>query len=626
MSILSAARLAKDGAPVYTPAIMFKEFKTLVPYFRKYWYRYLFGLLCLVSVDAAQLLLPQYIRKAVDAVALGHARSAVGAIGLAMAGTAACIAAGRFLWRFFIHGASRRIEASMRGRLFARLMVLPPDFFQRSAVGDLMARATNDMQAIRMASGMAFVAFTDGAFMSVAILAVMFTQNPGTTLWTVAPLPFVTLMIILFGRMVGKRFRKVQEIYSDLSTVAQETLQGVRVVKSFVKEDHFAQRFAEANDRYRAASMNLVRVDGFFFPLIAFLGGLSSLILLVAGGAAVISNRMSPGNLAAMLAYLEMLLWPMLGAGFTVNMIQRGAASLKRVNAVLDTPAESPWAPGTERMPADAVPSGDIEFRNVTLSYPEAASPALDGVSLTLPRGMTLGVLGRVGSGKSTLLKLLPRIVEPPRETVFVGGVDVGAWNLERLRAVMGFVPQDSFLFSDSLRANVLFARPDLPESRFLEIAAISALDRDLEAFPAGWDTVVGEKGLTLSGGQKQRIAIARALAVDPEILVFDDALSAVDTETEERILAALLEERKGRTNIIVSNRVSTLRHADLVAVLDSGRLAELGTHDELLERDGFYAEIARLQALSAEAPPGSGEPDGAGAPGARETETGGAA
>jgi len=577
---------------------MLKEFKTLLPYLKRYRRSYGLGLLCLVAVDAAQLLLPQFLRGAVDSISAGGPMRTIAAIGLSMVATAAAIAAGRFLWRYFIHGSSRRIETALRDRLFSRLMTLPPAYFHGNSAGDIMARATNDMQAIRMATGMAFVAFFDGAFMSVAILAVMLAQNPSTALMTIAPLPLITVLILMFGSMVGKRFKRAQELYSEMSSVAQETMQGIRVVQSFVKEDEFARRFSEANDGYRRASMTLVMIHGFFFPLISFLAGLTTLLLVVVGGAAVIENRMSPGSLAAMLSYLEMLIWPMVGAGFTVNMLQRGAASLKRVNEVIKTEPEPRFAPGAE--PVEAVPAGEVRFVDLCVSYPGALAPALEGVSLTLPAGKTLGVLGKVGSGKSTLVKTLSRIVEPPRGAVTIGGVDVGSYPLEALRSAMGFVPQDSFLFSDTIRANVMFSDPDLPAERFERAVAISALDRDLRLFSDGWETVVGERGLTLSGGQKQRVAIARALARDPGILVLDDALSAVDAETEESIVSALIAERRGKTTIIVSNRVSTLRRADIVAVLDAGRLAQLGSPDELAAADGFYAEIAALQALSA--------------------------
>jgi ATP-binding cassette subfamily B protein len=578
---------------------MLKEYRTILPYLEKYRFRYLAGFLCLVVVDGAQIVIPQLVRRAVDLVSTGSFSLAevAGICGLLLV-AAACISLGRFSWRFFIHGSSRRIENEMRDRLFAKLMDLSGGFFQANKTGDLMAKATNDMGAIRQAVGMGFVSFFDGSFMSVAILAVMFASAPTTALLTFIPLPIITLLIILFGGLVGTRFKRVQEIYSRLSEIAQETMSGIRVVKAFVKEEHFAMKFSEANDEYRDASLSLVKIFGFFFPFISFLAGLTTIILLLAGGAAVLENRMSAGTIVAMLAYLEMLIWPMMGAGFTVNALQRGAASLKRVNEVLGAVPEIRTAPGA----SPGMPQGDIEFRSLSFAYPGSAATVLEGIELMIPRGSTLGVLGRVGSGKSTLLWLLPRLIDPPPGTVFIGGRDVRAIELPSLRSAFGFVPQDSFLFSDSVENNVRFGSPSLSDERFRLVTTVSAMDRDVELFPAGWATLVGEKGLTLSGGQKQRVAIARALAADPEILVLDDALSAVDAETEERILSALLEERRGRTNIIVSHRVSTLRHADSVIVLDKGGIAQRGSHEELLaQEDGFYAEIARLQELEAD-------------------------
>ncbi|MCX7024075.1 MAG: ABC transporter ATP-binding protein [Spirochaetes bacterium] len=588
---------------------MLKEFRTLAPYLKRHRSKYLAGLACLVAVDAAQISVPQFVKHAVDSLSTGiFDRGVILASALSIVGVAVIVSSGRFLWRYFIHGSSRRIEAALRDALFSRLLLLPPSFFQRNKTGDLMARATNDMQAVRMATGMGLVSFVDGAFMSVAILVIMFAGNPRIALLTIAPLPVVTVLIIIFGRLVGQRFKRAQELYSRLSDIAQETLQGIRVVKSFVKEDHFAAKFAEANDRYSDSSMSLVKIFGFFFPFIAFLAGITNLILIGAGGMAVLENRMTPGDIVAMLAYLEMLIWPMLGAGFTVNMLQRGAASLKRINEILDEPPEA-YAPAAHASgdgtasssgPIARSPGPGIETKDLSYTYPGAAEPSLRGVSLAIPPGSTVGVLGRVGSGKSTLLRILARIAEPPEGTVFVDGCDALDMPLEALRSIFGFVPQDTFLFSDTVRANVLFGKPGAGQEAFAEAVRISALERDAAGFRDGWDTVVGEKGLTLSGGQKQRIAIARALVVDPEVLVLDDALSAVDVETEEAILEALLAKRKGRTNLIVSNRVSTLRNADFVVVFEDGSISESGTHDELVRRDGFYAEIARLQALSA--------------------------
>ncbi len=579
-----------------TVSRMFKEYATLGPYLRRYRWQYLAGMLCLVVVDAAQIALPQFLRRAVDELASGNfTLSGILRIVAAMVGVAAVLSVGRFLWRYFIHGSSRRIETEMRDRLFGHLLELSGGFYQANKTGDLMARATNDLGAIRQATGMGFVTFFDGVFMSLAILAVMFAQNPGIALVTIVPLPLITLLIIAFGGMVGKRFKRVQEIYSRLSEIAQETLAGIRVVKAFVREERFARDFARANDEYRGASMGLAKIFGLFFPLISFLSGLTTLILLSAGGNAVLGNRMSAGDLVAMIAYLEMLVWPMIGAGFTVNMLQRGAASLARINEVMNTKPDIASIPGAR---AES-PEGFVEFRDLSFTYPGSASPALESVSASLARGKTLGILGRVGSGKSTLLRFLPRLIEPPPGRVFVGGRDVRDYELAALRRSFGFVPQESFLFSDTIAANVRFGVPELSEERFCRVVAVAAIDRDVAGFPSGWNTIVGEKGLTLSGGQKQRVAIARALALDPEILVFDDALSAVDAETEDRILSALLEERRGRTNIIVSHRVSTLRHADLIIVLDGGRIVQQGPHEALIaDESGFYAEIARLQEL----------------------------
>lgn len=584
---------------------MWKEFKTLGPYFREHWKKYFFGLFFLVLVDAAQLLIPQFIKKSIDSIAMGTGRSQsiVLPILLSLIGVALFISIGRYLWRFFIHGASRRIEADLRRRFFQKLMYLPTSFYSKNTIGDLMARATNDMNAIRMASGMAAVAFIDGVFMSTAILIVLLTQNPQVSLYTIIPLPFVTILIIFFGRLVGKRFKKIQEDYSNMSTVVQESLQGVRVVKSFVKEPYFASKFEKTNDDYKESSMKLVMTFGFFFPFVTFLGGLSTLILLLAGGSSLIQNQMSAGDLTAMLTYLEMLLWPMLGAGFTVNMMQRGATSLKRVNEILNLEEEAEIAPGNELFDG-VLRAGDIEFRNLTLSFEAANKDALSNVSLRLAEGKCLGILGKIGSGKSVLIKSLSRLIEPPKGSVFLGGVDVGSWPLSKLRKQMAFVPQDSFLFSASIKDNILFAQKDMENAEptleeMDELLRISVLDKDLALFPQGIETVVGERGLTLSGGQKQRVAIARALASEPEILVMDDALSAVDTETEEEILKALMQKRKGKTTILISNRVSTLKRANLVAVFDSGRLTQFGSPSQLAKEKGFYAEVARMQALS---------------------------
>ena len=573
-----------------------KELRTLLPYLKKYRWAYILGIVSLAVTSGSQILIPQFLRVAVDEISSGSLDlREVGRLMLGLVGVSLAIAGGRFGWRYFIQGSSRRIEAELRSQLFDKFLELQPSYYGRSQIGDLMARSTNDMNAIRMASGMALVALFDGLFMTIAILIILFSQQPRIAAIAIIPLPFITALTLFLGRFIRGMFKTVQEGFSELSRQTQEIFSGVRVVKSFVKERFFLQRFRDANEQYQTRNMRLVRVWGLFFPVVTFLAGLMTLILLRFGGEAVIMGDLSPGEFVATLSYLEMLIWPMLGAGFTVNLLQRGAASLGRVNEVL---AEKPEITNPEH-PVVEMPSTSISIRNLRFAYGDDEEPALDGISLEVPQGSILGILGRTGSGKSTLLRLLPRLQNPPRGSVFVGGVDVLDYDLATLRRAFGAVPQDTFLFSASLRENIAFGVDEPDEAYIQHVADVSTISRDMKIFPQGWDTQVGERGITLSGGQKQRVAISRALAKDPRILVFDDALSAVDTETEELILNKLLTEREGRTSIIVSHRVSTLATADRIAVLEGGRLAQYGTHEQLLAKDGFYREIATLQQLS---------------------------
>ncbi len=559
----------------------------------------------MATVDAGQMLIPQFIRRAVDLVSGGDpSRSDLFRLCAAMVAVAAVVSLGRFFWRFFIHGSARRIEAELRERLFDHLMGLSYDFYQKNKIGDLMARATNDLNAVRMSISMGFVAFIDGTVMAAAILIIMFIQDARTSALAILPLPIITVLILAFGSAVGKRFKRVQEAYSSMSDTVQETFAGIRVVKSFVKEGWFIKKFADTNDDYEAANMALVRIFGLFFPLISFLSGLTSLILLLVGGRRVIDGRMSPGELVALFSYLQMLIWPMLGAGFMINMVQRGAASLERVNEILKTPS-SIAAPAYPRVPEEGAEGRPaVEFSRLSFRYPDGTE-ALSDISLKIPRGAMVGILGRTGSGKTTLLKTLPRMVDPPEGTVFVDGLDVKTWDLSVLRGRFGVTPQDTFLFSESIKDNIAFGDSAAEEGRLRETVEISSILKDLEDFRDGWDTVIGERGTTLSGGQKQRVAISRAVVRDPDILILDDALSAVDAETEKRILGRLLEDRRGKTTLIVSHRVSTLRHADLVLVLEGGRTAEWGSPAELERAGGYYARMAELQRLEA---PDSGE------------------
>jgi ATP-binding cassette subfamily B protein len=571
---------------------MLREYRTLVPYWRRYGGRYVAGIACLLVTNGAQLVIPQFLKSAIDTISTGDFSLDLITPTVLWIGVAAfVIGAARFGWRFFVHGASRNIEAELRHRLFSHLQRLSSTFFNKVKIGDLMARFTNDMEAIRMTNGMGLVGFVDGLFMTTVILILLFKQDVRLTLLAISPLPAVTLMMLFFGKLIGSRFRVVQEGFAGLSEMAQESISGIRVLKTFVQEHDFVEKFIKRNQEYSARHMSLIRVWGLFFPIVMFLSGLTSLIFLIVGGQSVIAGTMSPGGFTAFLAYLQMLIWPMMGAGYTISLIQRGGASLGRVNRILD---EKPDIVNSLSPRTDAI-QGGIAIRDLTFAFPGEVTPSLKGISLEVPAGTVLGILGKTGSGKSTLMKLLPRLLDPPPGTVYIDGRDSRSYTLHTLRSAIGMVPQDTFLFSTTIADNIRFGEkvPDEELSRLAELVTIS---RDLKLFPGGIETVVGERGITLSGGQKQRIALSRALAVSPQILVLDDAFSSVDTETEDTILKALVQLLEGRTTLIVSHRVSTLKIADKIIVMDGGRIIQSGDHEELISQQGLYRQIFSIQ------------------------------
>ncbi len=584
---------------------MIKEYKTIVPYLKKYWYAYCLGLLFLVLTNAGQLMIPQILRKSIDRIYWGSFLiSDILKSMLFIVGIAVVVAAGRFLWRFFIQGSSRRIEASLRIKLFDHLLLLGHDFFNTHKTGDIMARATNDLNAVRMATGMALIAFVDGLFMTTAILVILFTQNTRLAGLTIIPLPVITIVILFFGSMLGSRFRVVQEKFSGISGHVQEALTGIRVLKAFNRESFSTLEFGDKNDEYKRANLSLIKIWGLFFPIIAFLSGISTLLLLLFGGPAVIGGTFTPGDFTAFLSYLGMLVWPLLGAGFTVNLIQRGGASLKRINEIL---LYEPHIKNCDD-PLVKIENSAIRIDNLNYTFPGTEVPVLENINFDLKEGEILGVLGRTGSGKSTLLNLLTRQYDPPENRILLGGKDLKKYDINTLRKYFGIVPQETFLFSTSIEDNISFGVPNIPEEKIRWAAELSTIDRDIETFPDKWKTEVGERGLTLSGGQKQRVAISRALILDPPVLIFDDALSAVDTETESKILKHLLKERSGKSSIIISHRISTLQYADKVIVLDEGKIVESDKPSELLKNDGIYSDIAALQSFSSEEGDNNGE------------------
>jgi ATP-binding cassette subfamily B multidrug efflux pump len=616
-----------------------------VSYVLRYRRAFLLGLLCVVVTQGVALAAPIVLRYAVDDLTQSVTRAKL--IQYASLLLAIGLVGGlfRFLMRRILIGASRHIEYDMRNDFFGHLEKLPLAYFQTHRTGDLMSRATNDLNAVRMMIGPSVMYAANTILTFVVALAMMLSIDRWLTVVSLVPLPFVSLSVKYFGSQIHKRFEQIQAQLADVSAVTQEALSGVRVVRAYRQEAAELDRFRKSNEEYLRRNRRLITLQGFFFPSMSFFLGLGALLVLWLGSREVIRGRITLGEFVAFNSYLTMLAWPMIAFGWVTNMLQRGMASWKRMLEVLETePGIADCAVRTAdfttdqslRTPHSALRNvrGEIEFRNLVFGF--NGTTVLHHVSATIKAGQTVALVGMTGAGKSTLIALLARLHDPPPGTVFIDGVDVREWPLAELRSAIGFVPQEPFLFSDTLADNIAFGLDAMTSSAFKRTAraggaggteggggaggsgraggrdaerdekiraaaAVARLDKDIADFPNGYDTLVGERGITLSGGQKQRTALARAVIIDPTILVLDDALSAVDTYTEEEILSRLRGVMRQRTSIIVSHRISTVRDADQILVLDQGRIVERGTHDDLVRRRGLYAELHKKQLLEEE-------------------------
>jgi len=610
---------------------MFKNLRPLAPYLRKYRATYIIGAVCVLFNNGIWILFPLVIRRAIDDLNQGVTRHKLLTYSLLLLAISGVKAIFQFLTRWIMIGVSREIEFDLRNDLFTHLEHLSYSFYQRTRTGDIMARATNDLNAVRMLLGPGIMYTANTVVFTVGALVFMLSISPRLTIFAFAPLPIFSIVVQYFGRRIHERFERIQAMFSDISARAQENFAGARLIRAYVQEEAEIENFERDNTEYIARSLKLVRLMGMLWPTLETLLGIAIVIVLFVGGREVILRRITVGSFVAFNTYMVQLTWPIIALGWVINLFQRGTASMGRIHNIMSEQPEitdaavvtnQPGAPPLSPVVGDRVGTshvatevrGDIEFRNLSFHYGNTIvatergngrahgdEEVLRNLSLSVPAGGSLAIVGPTGSGKSTLVSLIPRIYDAAPGTVLIDGRPIREFPLAVLRRNIGFVPQETFLFSDTIRDNIAFGAEEATDEDVRRAAEAANIAAEIESFPNGYKTLVGERGLTLSGGQKQRTAIARALIRNPRILVLDDALASVDTQTEDRILNHLREIMQGRTTIFISHRVSTVRNADRIAVLHDGEIVELGTHDELIERNGYYTDLYNKQLLEEE-------------------------
>jgi ATP-binding cassette subfamily B multidrug efflux pump len=572
-----------------------KTLVPLLPYIKRYRWGYILGSLCVLLTNGIWVLFPLVLGRASDDLNHGVTRHKL----LAYAGALLAIAATKgifqFLTRWVVIGVSRDIEFDLRNDLFARLESLSFSYYQRNRTGDIMARATNDLSAVRNLLGPAIMYTANTVVLMAGGLAFMLSISPRLTFYTFLPLPAASILIQYFGRRIHDRFERIQAMFSDISARAQENFSGARLIRAYVQEQAQIRVFEAENKEYIRRSLKLVRLMGMLWPTLELMMGCAVVLVLWLGGREVLGGKISVGQFVSFSAYMMQLTWPVIALGYVINLFQRGTASLIRINEIMQEQPEIKDAEGAQEREI----TGEIEFRRLNFSY--EGKQVLHHVDLRVPAGSSLAIVGPTGSGKTTLVNLIPRIYDAESGMVMIDGHPIRQYSLAALRRNIGFVPQETFLFSDRIRENIALGVESATDQQIHDAAEAANIATDIEGFPEGYETMVGERGITLSGGQKQRAAIARALIRNPKILILDDALSSVDTQTEDKILNHLRDVMQGRTTIFISHRVSTVRNADRIAVLHGGRIVELGTHDELLALDGYYSDLYNKQLLEEE-------------------------
>jgi ATP-binding cassette, subfamily B, multidrug efflux pump len=567
----------------------------LLPYVKRYRRGFLAGAVCILLTNGILVLLPKVLGNAADALHEGVTRHKL----LVYAGLLVAIALGKgifqFLTRWILIGISRDIEFDLRNDLFGHLESLSYSYYQRHRTGDIMARATNDLSAVRNLLGPAIMYTANTLVLMAGALSFMIAISPKLTFYTFLPLPVASILIQYFGRRIHDRFERIQAMFSEISARAQENFSGARLIRAYVQEEAEIRAFESENQEYIRRSLKLVRLMGMLWPTLEFMLGCAIVLVLWLGGREVLGGRMSVGQFVAFSTYMMQLTWPIIALGYVINLFQRGTASLGRLNEIMRERPEIQDLPGAQEGEIE----GEIEFCGLNFSY--EGKQVLRAVNLHVPTGSSLAIVGPTGSGKTTLVNLIPRIYDAAPGMVLIDGRPIREYSVASLRRHIGFVPQETFLFSDRIRENIALGVETATNAEICEAADAADIAGDIEGFPDGYETLVGERGITLSGGQKQRTAIARALIRNPKILILDDALSSVDTHTEDKILNHLREVMQGRTTIFISHRVSTVRNAERIAVLHGGRIVELGTHEELLARNGYYSDLYSKQLLEEE-------------------------
>ena len=578
---------------------LLKDFFPLKEYFIQNRLVLLTGFICLLSVDFLQLIVPLVIKRAIDSLTIKAATTAA-LLNYAMIILIIALITGilRFFWRFLVFGHSRKVEEKLRNRLFQHLESLSLAFYHRTKTGDIMARSINDIMAVRMAIGMGLVALVDSLVIGLAAICFMIYINPFLTLLSLLPAPFVIFLARKLTRQMSSGHENVQKKFSDLTERVREAFAGIRVIKSFSRENWEHERFREEGRSYISANIKLAKTVAFFFPMMGLLTNLGLAIVIWFGGRLTILDHITTGDFVAFIGYLNLLTWPMMAIGWVTNLFQRGSASMRRINRILDeTPEITSPAISKDVQP----PAGGIEFTGISFAYTGKTEYALKDISMTVKQGQTVSLVGRVGSGKTTLLYTIPRLLEIQRGSILIDGRDIRRYPLKTLRENIGFVTQDAIIFSDTIRNNVLFGRSDIPEEELLYALKAAGIHDEIFSLDNGLDTLLGERGVTLSGGQRQRLTIARAIVSEPPILILDDSMSMIDTRTEENILNMVLSHRKDKTNLIVSHRLSTISRADLIAVMDRGKIVEMGDHESLMNKGDEFARLYERQVLAQE-------------------------